>query len=209
MEESGKSWQGTSQFLLLYGALMMQARNRGVIVILSFLVVVSTNSIDVQEPFVMTPASPLNLERYVPALLTFLTNKMSSGASACYRKHFGIGIVEWRVLSMLAVEDRISANRVVQVVGLDKSAVSRSLQALERDGYVSTAVDAKDARRYTVSLTDTGRELHDRVLVVALKREELLLSALKEEEVDLLIDFLHRMSGQLDAVNAIEPDVEA
>ena len=188
---------------------MMQARNRGVIVILSFLVAVSTNSIDVQEPFVMTPASPLNLDRYVPALLTFLTNKMSSGASACYRKHFGIGIVEWRVLSMLAVEDRISANRVVQVVGLDKSAVSRSLQTLERDGYVSTVVDAKDARRYTVSLTDSGRELHDRVLVVALKREELLLSALKEEEVDLLIGFLHRMSGQLDAVNAIEPDVQA
>ncbi|MNN81305.1 hypothetical protein D3C81_1981170 [compost metagenome] len=50
--------------------------------------------------------------------------------------------------------------------------------------------------------------MHDRVLVVALKREEQLLADLKEEEVDLLIGFLHRMSGQLDAVNAIEPDVQ-
>ncbi|MEH6367507.1 MAG: MarR family winged helix-turn-helix transcriptional regulator, partial [Pseudomonas marincola] len=96
---------------------------------------------------------PLNLERYVPALLTFLTNNMSSGASACYRKHFGIGIVEWRVLAMLAVEDHISANRIVQVIGLDKGAVSRSLQMLEREGFVSTEVDSKDARRHTVTLT--------------------------------------------------------
>lgn len=151
------------------------------------------------------PHTPLNLDRYVPALLTFLTNKMSSGASACYRKHFGIGIVEWRLLAMLAVENNISANRMVQVIGLDKSAISRALQTLERDGHVSTEVDAKDARRYTVSLTTAGRELHDRVLVTALERERLLLGDLTETEVETLIGFLHRMTAQLDKVNAVEP----
>lgn len=148
---------------------------------------------------------PLNLERYVPALLTFLTNNMSSGASACYRKHFGIGIVEWRVLAMLAVEDHISANRIVQVIGLDKGAVSRSLQMLEREGFVSTEVDSKDARRHTVTLTLSGRELHDRVLETALERERLLLANFSESEVEVLIDFLHRMSGQLPKVNAVVP----
>ena len=157
----------------------------------------------------MTQPSPLNLDHYVPALLTFLTNKMASGASACYRKHFGIGIVEWRVLALLAVEDHISANRMVQVIGLDKSAVSRALKLLEHDGYVSTEIDAEDARRYTVSLTPVGRKLHDQVLVTALERERLLLATLKDDEVEMLIGFLHRMSAQLDAVNAVEPDVQA
>ena len=156
----------------------------------------------------MTEPSPLNLDRYVPALLTFLTNKMSSGASATYRKHFGIGIVEWRVLVMLAVEDHISANRMVQVIGLDKSAVSRSLKLLEHDGYVSTEIDAQDARRYTVSLTRAGRNLHDQVLVTALERERLLLATLSNDEVGTLISFLHRMSAQLDAVNAVEPGAQ-
>ena len=155
----------------------------------------------------MTQPSPLNLDRYVPALLTFLTNKMASGASACYRKHFGIGIVEWRVLALLAVEDHINANRMVQVIGLDKSAVSRALQLLERNGHVSTEVDARDARRFTVSLTPAGRKLHDQVLVTALERERLLLATLKDDEVEMLIGFLHRMGVQLDAVNAVEPDV--
>lgn len=151
------------------------------------------------------PHAPLDLERYVPALLTFLTNKLSSSASACYRKHYGIGIVEWRVLAMLAVENHITANRVGQVIGLDKSAISRSLQALEREGYVTSEVDAKDARRYTVSLTPSGRQLHDRVLETAVRREEVLLADLSEREVDTLIDLLHRMSRQLEKVNAVEP----
>lgn len=151
------------------------------------------------------PHAPLDLERYVPALLTFLTNKLSSSASACYRKHYGIGIVEWRVLAMLAVENHITANRVGQVIGLDKSAISRSLQTLEREGYVTSEVDTKDARRYTVSLTPSGRELHDQVLETAVRREEVLLAGLSEREVDTLIDLLHRMSRQLEKVNAVEP----
>lgn len=112
----------------------------------------------------MPKARHLNLSRYVPGLLTFLSNKLATGASHCYRKHFGIGVVEWRVLSMLAVENHITANRICQVIGLDKSAVSRSLQSLEAAGYVSGQVDTVDARRYTVSLTDNGQALHDRVL---------------------------------------------
>lgn len=151
------------------------------------------------------PHAPLDLERYVPALLTFLTNKLSSSASTCYRKHYGIGIVEWRVLAMLAVENHITANRVGQVIGLDKSAISRSLQALEREGYVTSEVDTKDARRYTVSLTPSGRQLHDRVLETAVRREEVLLADLSEREVDTLINLLHRMSRQLEKVNAVEP----
>ncbi|MNN33100.1 Transcriptional regulator SlyA [compost metagenome] len=109
---------------------------------------------------------------------------------------------------MLAVESHINANRMVQVIGLDKSAVSRALQVLERDGYITSTVDPADARRYTVALTDPGRELHDRVLVTALKRESLLLNGLSPDEVELLISFLHRMSAQLEVVNAVEPDDE-
>lgn len=191
-------------FIVVSLTLMMRKRNLYVILILNILVAVSTNLTHVQEPLVMS-TSPLNLDRYVPALLTSLTNKMSSGASACYRKHFGVGIVEWRILAMLAVEDHITANRMVQVIGLDKSAVSRSLQVLEREENVVTAVDEKDARRYTVSLTESGRALHDRVLETALERERLLLAGLDDTEVEVLIGFLHRLSAQLDVVNAVEP----
>ncbi|CAI8885791.1 MarR family winged helix-turn-helix transcriptional regulator [Pseudomonas chlororaphis] len=153
----------------------------------------------------MPKASHLNLSRYVPGLLTFLANKLATGASHCYRKHFGIGVVEWRMLSMLAVENHITANRICQVIGLDKSAVSRSLQSLETAGYVSSQVDSVDARRYTVSLTANGQALHDRVLKVALERERRLLSDLSPEEVDVLVNLLGRLHSKVSYVNEYDP----
>jgi DNA-binding MarR family transcriptional regulator len=95
---------------------------------------------------------------------------------------------------------------MVQVIGLDKSAVSRALQLLERERLITIDTDQKDARRYTVSLTVSGQELHNRVLVVALERERLLLAGLSGKEVELLIGCLNKMSAQLDAVNAVDPN---
>ena len=72
----------------------------------------------------------LDLERYVPALLVFLANKLTSGASTILRRHFGVGTTEWRIMAMLAVEPWIAAGRVCKVIGFDKAAVSRTLVCL-------------------------------------------------------------------------------
>ena len=157
----------------------------------------------------MSHAPHLDLARYVPGLLNFLSNKLSAGASACYRKHFGVGVVEWRMLSMLAVENGITANRISQVIGLDKSAVSRALQQLAGAGFVRMEVDERDARRYTVSLTAEGEALQDRILAAALEREKRLLADLSPEEVDTLINLLGRLHAQVGYVNEYEPEDEA
>ena len=147
----------------------------------------------------------LDLERYTPALLTFIANKLSAGASQLYREQFDVGIVEWRVLSMLAVESNIPAQRICQVVGLDKSAVSKSVQFLQNGGYLQSQVDPEDARRYTLSLTAAGQALHDRVFDVAQERERRLLETLSEEEVESLLSMLNRIHKQIDHVNAYRP----
>ena len=147
----------------------------------------------------------LDLERYTPALLTFIANKLSAGASQLYREQFDVGIVEWRVLSMLAVESNIPAQRICQVVGLDKSAVSKSVQFLQNGGYVQSQVDPGDARRYTLSLTTAGHALHDRVFDVAQERERRLLETLSAQEIESLLSMLNRIHKQIDHVNAYRP----
>jgi DNA-binding MarR family transcriptional regulator len=153
------------------------------------------------------PHSPhLNLSRYVPGLLTFLSNKLSSGASTCYRKRFGVGVVEWRMLSMLAVENAISPNRISQVIGLDKSAVSRALQHLANAGYVTIETDVQDGRRNTVSLSVEGEALHDQIFAVAIEREKRLLASLSPPEIDTLVNLLGRLHAQVGYVNEYEPE---
>ncbi|HWW46901.1 MAG TPA: MarR family winged helix-turn-helix transcriptional regulator [Xanthobacteraceae bacterium] len=147
----------------------------------------------------------LDLDRYIPALLTFLANKLSNGSSSIYRRLFGVSVTEWRVLSMLAVESNIPAQRVCQVIGFDKAIVSRTVQVLADKGWVSVATDRKDIRRRTLALTRAGKAMHDKILKVALKRESLLISQFSPQELDLLIDFLGRMLAKVGEVNAYDP----
>ena len=145
--------------------------------------------------------SVLDLTAYVPALLTFVANKLSRSGSALYRRHFGVGIVEWRILAMLAVEPSIPAARVCQVIGLDKGPVSRSLAFMERRGLVAIRADEADTRRRLATLTPAGRALHDRIIVVALERERRLLSCFTAEQRAALVELLNLLHDNLAAVN--------
>lgn len=154
----------------------------------------------------LTAKNQLDLDRYVPALVTFLANKLSSGASACYRKNFDIGVVEWRLLALLKVEQNITANRMCQVIGLDKAAVSRALKLLSERGSVSFIKDEKDGRSSLICLTKEGEILHDKILQVALEREALLVGDFQAEELDTLICLLQKLNGKVALVNAFDPN---
>lgn len=147
----------------------------------------------------------LDLDRYVPALITFVSNKLSAGASSVYRKNFNLGVTDWRIIAMLAVEPNITASRVAQVIGLNKAAVSRSLKSLRDRNLVSVVDDDKNERRKLVALTSVGLKTHDDVMRVALARESLLLEPLTDDEIDTFIGILQKLHKQVDVVNSMDP----
>ncbi|MBR0794476.1 MarR family transcriptional regulator [Bradyrhizobium jicamae] len=142
----------------------------------------------------------LDLDRYVPALITFIANKLSNSATAYYQKNFGINVTEWRIISQLAIEPGIPASRICHVIGFDKGPVSRNLAALQKRGLVAIRSAPDDGRTHSISLTARGRAVHDRVIVAALERERRLLSCLKKDEREVLIDLLRRLHENLGAV---------
>ncbi len=150
-----------------------------------------------------TDAGPvLDLERYVPGLLTLVTSQLSGGASAAYLALYAVGIETWRVMVMLAIEGRITAQRMVQLIDADKGAISRTFKAMSQEGLIRFDADARDRRlRYAV-MTPKGRALHDRIIQLALLREQTALAVLNETEVALLRDMLRRVYVHLPAVEA-------
>lgn len=142
----------------------------------------------------------LDLRRYVPGLLTFVANKLSRSATSRYQREFGVSVTEWRIMSQLAIEPGIAASRVCQVIGFDKGPVSRSLSLMERKGILTIGVDPADARRHVIALTPTGRDLHDRIIVLALERERRLLACLAPTERETLVVLLNRVHDNLDMV---------
>jgi DNA-binding MarR family transcriptional regulator len=150
----------------------------------------------------------LDLQRYIPALLSITSSKLSHGASAKYRGLFGIGITEWRVLANVAIEPDISAARISEKIGLDKALVSRTVQKLTAQRLLLAQVDQRNTSRHRIRLTRAGEVLHDRVLRVVRQREKILHAAFTPEEIEVLISLLHRLNEQADVVNAYEPTLE-
>lgn len=155
------------------------------------------------RPVTRPEAAPLvlDLERYVPALLVFLANKLTSGASSLLRRHFGVGTTEWRIMALLAVEPWITANRVCKVIGFDKAAVSRSLAMLQDKALVSSRPHASDSRSQQLALSRAGWRLHDRIIRLSLAREERLLSGLSAAEREQLIALLNRLHENIPEMN--------
>jgi DNA-binding MarR family transcriptional regulator len=142
----------------------------------------------------------LDLERYVPAFITFIANKLSNSATALYQRKFGVNATEWRIMSLLAIEPGIAAARICQVIGFDKGPVSRTLALMQKRGLISIRSDPDDGRTHMISLTARGRATHDQVIVAALERERRLLSCLSRDEQDVLIDLLRRLHNNLGVV---------
>jgi DNA-binding MarR family transcriptional regulator len=148
-------------------------------------------------------AHALDLDRYIPAYFTYLAGKISNSASATYRPRFGVGITDWRIMAMLASEAWISAGRICSATGLDKAAVSRSLRVLERAGLIDIRPDQADQRRQSVALTRNGLAMHDRIVALAIEREQWLLQSFSAGERKRLLDFLRRLQAQVQAANGV------
>jgi len=142
----------------------------------------------------------LDLNRYVPAFITFIANKLSNSATALYQRNFGVNVTEWRIMSLLAIEPGIPASRICHVIGFDKGPVSRTLSMLQKRGLVTIRTAPDDGRSHSISLTARGRATHDKVIVAALDRERRLLSCLNRDEREVLIELLRRIHENLGAV---------
>ncbi|HMN71043.1 MAG TPA: MarR family transcriptional regulator [Rhodoblastus sp.] len=145
----------------------------------------------------------LDLDNYAVAYLTWIANKISSSASVIYRKRFGVGVTDWRIMALLAVEPWIPAGRISEVIGFDRAVISRSVAFMQERGLVETRFQDNNFRRQFIALTKAGLELHDQIVDVAREREEFLLAGLSEQERRAAIRLLakiHVRASQLAGV---------
>lgn len=139
----------------------------------------------------------LSLEHYAPYYLVAVTNAISRGASRDYLTRFGVGIMDWRVMTTLAIEPGCAAQRICQLIHLDKGAVSRSLTGLERLDYVRNEPGDADHRRRKWFLTEEGQALHESILDVALAREERLTRGVSDDDLETFLRVMRRMLSNI------------
>ena len=144
----------------------------------------------------------LSIENYAPFLLNAVSSSWQRISGARYRDEFGLGITDWRVIAMLAIEPGISAQRITEVVKLDKSAVSRALKSLTASGHVAGHEIGSGARNKTWQLTEFGMETHRRILSIALSNELALVDGIPLADLEICQRVLRQMLGNLAGLEA-------
>lgn len=144
-----------------------------------------------------TPSRTLSFTRSPTVLLTFAANRWTRKSARYYRRKFGIGVMDWRILVMLTRVPGASVTKASDTMGIDKGAVSRALARLERKKLVTGEATDGNQRRKAWTLTPTGHEVHARILGEALVRQRVLLDGFQPREVEQLTDYLRRMLDNL------------
>jgi DNA-binding MarR family transcriptional regulator len=142
----------------------------------------------------------VDLERYVPAYLTWIANKLSGGASTAYLSAFNVGIETWRLLVLLAIEKSLTAQAISRTIGMDKSSVSRAFKSMQLRELITIGLDHADGRLRVATITPKGRALHDEILELAMERERAFLSVLNDKDRESLICLLRRLHDNLPVV---------
>jgi DNA-binding MarR family transcriptional regulator len=156
-----------------------------------------------REQMVASPGKvALDLTSYVPALVHHIANKLRHSGDAMYKKTFGVGLSEWMVMAVLAGEDGISAQRICEVIGLDKAQVSRVTKGLAQRKLIAVGSDGADSRKSKITLSPKGCELHDRIMLDALEREKRLVKGLNDSEVNTLRSLLLRVHANIPSANS-------
>lgn len=112
----------------------------------------------------------------------------------------GITLQEFLVLVGLSESDGISQEALAQRMYLDISFITRILQHLEQDGFVTRVRDKHDARVNLVWLTPAGHELRDNINAVRVEALQKALQNLSEEEVQELKRLLNGIFSTLQAL---------
>jgi DNA-binding MarR family transcriptional regulator len=147
----------------------------------------------------------LNFDTDTTFLIVALANKLSASATQTYMRHFGVGVMEWRVLAMVAVYPGVNAKRISEVSGVDKSSISRAANTLVRRGYLVATEDHSDNRRSLHVLTKAGYALHNRIYGATIARTRRLLTGFSDREQQQLQKYLHRLTANLPLVSEYAP----
>lgn len=122
---------------------------------------------------------------FVGSYLLYLLAAASDKASAQFHaqvREAGLRVPEWRVLACLHDNEAMMITGLAELSLLEQSRMTRIIEQMESKGLVRRGSDARDKRRVRVSLTETGRQTADRLVALARRHEDELLSVLADTD---------------------------
>ena len=140
----------------------------------------------------------LTLAEFLPYQLSITSNAVSDLIARAYRGRFALKIPEWRLMAVLGEVASATQRELVAATAMDKVTVNRASKALEERGLIGRAPNAADGRSHHLALTDTGRELYDQIVPMALSVEAELFASDEAKALEAMLTKLRARVAELE-----------
>jgi DNA-binding MarR family transcriptional regulator len=143
-------------------------------------------------------AVSMDIHQHLPSRLTVIAAGLTLHAYRLYSSKFGLSAAEWRIIVSLGQLAPISFNDLARNIGMDRAGVSRTIESLQKRGYIERHTDRADRRQSVLFLTKKGVAVHDKIAPLARAREKRLTSVLSKDDLAKLYKMLDTLQEEVD-----------
>ena len=112
---------------------------------------------------------------------------------SAFSRQVGHALPRWRILFRLYEHGETSQKELAERCHLDPASLTRLLQAMQKQGWVSRAMDTQDNRLTLAALTTDGRAVVEAALPQRAAFFRTLLDGFSDDQVQLLNSTLSRL----------------
>lgn len=147
-------------------------------------------------------AGPANLVKFdrsippvhrVPAALARRFDQICISTLAQALSGADLTPLEFAALRYVGEEPGIDQSDLCERIGIDRNSTSLLITRLESKGFIDRRLNGEDRRARILYVTPGGKRLHDRVLPKVTAGRKRMLSVLKPEERECLLNLLVRL----------------
>lgn len=128
--------------------------------------------------------------------IAFITNNASKKISDCFNERLikhGLTRVQWIALYFLEKYGNMSQKDLAKKMDIKGSSTARLVDRMERDGYVKRVPDKNDRRAVTLMITDSGKEMLQKLTPVGEQLSQEISKDLSAEEIAVFKKVIQKM----------------
>lgn len=129
--------------------------------------------------------------------LASISEDAVGAAARLFKERFRLNVHELRVLRLIDDQPGVTFTSLARQTKFERSATSRILSRLIKQGLVRREIDEADARHFLLHVSPAGKALRDKADPLSREMEGLVLSALSEAERVEFRRLLDKVSGWL------------
>ncbi len=136
------------------------------------------------------------LDAFAPYLMNRIMRRYNQTLQA-RMADYDLSAAKMRALASLAVRDGLTVNELAVYSIAEQPTMSRTLDQLERDGFIVRTVSETDSRVRHCSLTELGREMYQLTWPEMDAAERAIFEGVSDEDRAQFLETLRRMLGNI------------